>query len=139
MLKKKGARFNLVISDCCNNGPDDRASISCDIPRTRSSSLGWSLENCKALFMSEKPTSIIMTAAQKGEESTGNGMYGGFFTNQFRTNLISYFGPFHQFPTWNAILVEAQKSTIEQAENSRCSEANQTVKTFKQHPVYRIQ
>ena len=139
IIKKKGARFNMVFSDCCNNNPDDRATISCDIPRTRSSGLGWSQENCKALFMNEKPMSILMTAAQRGEQSTGNGSYGGFFTNQFRSYLINYFGPFHQFPTWDTILSEATKTTTEQAENSRCSQKNEGLKTYKQHPVYRIQ
>ncbi len=139
LIKRKGARFNLVLSDCCNNKPDDKESISCDIPRTRSSTLGWSLENCKSLFMNDKPMSILATAAQKGEQSTGNMAYGGFFTSQFRSNLVTYFGPFHQFPTWDAVLAEAQKTTTEQAENSRCSQANQTVKVYKQHPVYRIQ
>lgn len=138
-IKNKGARFNLVFSDCCNNGPDDRASITCDVPRTRNSALGWSLENCKALFLNPKPMSILMTAAQKGEMSTGNLTFGGFFTNQFRTNLTTYFGPFHQFPTWNTILEESKKTTTDQAENSRCSTSGQPTKTYKQHPVYKIQ
>ncbi|MEJ7611871.1 MAG: caspase family protein [Ferruginibacter sp.] len=138
-IKRKGARLNLVFSDCCNNAPDDRASLSCDIPQTRSSGLGWSLENCKNLFMNDKPMSILMTAAQKGEQSTGNASYGGFFTNQFRSNLITHFGPFHQYPTWDVILGQSKKNTTEQAENSRCSESNTPLRTYKQHPVYRIQ
>ncbi|MGG9962837.1 caspase family protein [Ferruginibacter sp. SUN106] len=137
-IKKKGARFNLVFSDCCNNNPDDKASVSCDIPRTRSSSLGWSLDNCKTLFMNEKPMSILMTAATKGELSNGNASYGGFFTNQFRTELVNYFGPFHQNVTWDAILEEAKKQTTEKAEKTRCSDSGQPVKTYKQHPVYKI-
>ena len=139
MITKKGARFNLVFSDCCNSNPDDKASISCDIPRTRSSSLGWNLDNCKALFMNDKPMSILMTAATKGEVSNGNAAYGGFFTNQFRTELINYFGPFHQNVSWNTLLEDAKKQTIEKAENTRCSDSGQPVKTYKQHPVYKIQ
>ncbi len=138
-IRNKGARLNLVFSDCCNNGPDDRASITCDVPRTRNSALGWNLENCKSLFMNSKPMSILMTAAQKGEMSTGNLTFGGFFTNQFRTNLTTYFGPFHQFPTWSTILEESKKTTTDQAENSRCSTSGEPTKTYKQHPVYRIQ
>ena len=138
-IKNKGARLNLIFSDCCNNGPQDRASITCDVPRTRNSTIGWSLENCKSLFMNPKPMSILMTAAQKGEMSTGNLTFGGFFTNQFRTNLTTYFGPFHQFPTWNTILEESKKTTTDQAENSRCSASGEPTKTYKQHPVYRIQ
>ena len=138
-LRSKGARFNLVLSDCCNNGPNDRASITCDVPKTRNSTIGWSLENCKALFMNSKPMSILMTAAQKGEMSVGNLTFGGFFTSQLRTNLTTYFGPFHQFPTWNTILEESKKTTTDQAENSQCSATGETTKTYKQHPVYRIQ
>ena len=138
-IKNKGARLNLIFSDCCNNGPQDRASITCDVPRTRNSTIGWSLENCKSLFMNPKPMSILMTAAQKGEMSTGNLTFGGFFTNQFRTNLTTYFGPFHQFPTWKTILEESKKSTTDQAENSRCSTSGEPTKTYKQNPVYRIQ
>lgn len=138
-IKAKGARFNLVLSDCCNNRPDDRAILSCDVPRTRSTTLGWSLENCKALFMNEKPISILATAAQRGEQSTGNISYGGFYTHNFRTNLISYFKPLHIYPTWPMLLQEAEKSTVEQAENSRCSQRGEGLKTYKQHPIYRIQ
>lgn len=139
IIKNKGARLNLVFSDCCNNAPDDRATITCDVPRTRNSALGWNLENCKALFMNSKPMSILMTAAQKGEMSTGNLTFGGFFTSQFRTKLTTYFGPFHQFPTWSTILEESKKETTSLAENSRCSTSGEQLKTYKQHPVFRIQ
>ncbi len=140
LIKRKGARFNLVISDCCNNGEDDRNEISCDVPQTRSSAIGWSLENCKALFMSDKPMSILTTAAQKGELSSGNLADGGYFTNQFRTNLTSYFKPFYKFPTWNLVLDDARKTTIETASNGGCGRSiNGQQKTLKQHPVWRIQ
>lgn len=138
-IRNKGARFNLVFSDCCNNGTNDRASITCDVPKTRNSTIGWSLENCKSLFMNSKPMSILMTAAQKGEMSVGNLTFGGFFTNQLRSNLTTYFGPFHQFPSWNNILEESKKTTTDQAENSQCSTSGEPTKTYKQHPVYRIQ
>ncbi len=139
LIKRKGARFNLVLSDCCNNRPDDRAILSCDVPRTRATTLGWNLENCKALFMNPAPMSILATAAQRGEQSTGNTSYGGFYTSQFRSNLISYFKPLHIYPTWPMLLQEAGNSTIEQAENSRCSQRGEGLKTYKQHPVFRIQ
>lgn len=138
VLKNKGARFNLVLSDCCNNRPDDRASLSCDVPRPRNSTLGWSMENCKALFMNERRMSVLATSAQRGELATGNLAYGGYFTHQFRTNLISNFKPLHLYPTWDHVLKDAQASTIKHAEHSRCSESGQPLKTYKQHPVFRI-
>ena len=137
-IQAKGARFNLVYSDCCNNSTEDRVTLTCDVPRTRNSPLGWNLENCKRLFMDEKPMSILMTAAQRGEQSTGNGTFGGFFTNQFRTNLISYMGFMHFYPNWKTLLEESTKETTVQAENTRCSEGGEALKTYKQHPVFRI-
>ena len=139
IIKKKGARFNLVISDCCNNSLDDNPNITCDIPQTRTSELGWSIENCKTLFMNPKPTSILVTAAQKGEMSSGNGIVGGYFSNEFRSNLITYFKPLHNYPTWAGVLSEVKTSTIEKADNARCSKPGETLKTFNQHPVYVMQ
>ena len=136
IVKRKGARLNLVISDCCNNSLDDNPNITCDIPKTRTSELGWSLENCKTLFMNPTPTSIIMTAAQKGEMSSGNGIVGGYFTNEFRSNLISYFKPLHNYPTWAGVLGEVKTSTVDKADNARCSGSGEPLKTYKQHPVY---
>lgn len=139
IIKKKGARLNLVISDCCNNSPEDNPNITCDIPQTRTSELSWSIENCKTLFMNPKPTSILVTAAQKGEMSSGNGIVGGYFTNEFRSNLITNFKPLHNYPTWSAVLGEVKKSTIEKADNARCSKSGEVLKTFNQHPVYVVQ
>ena len=139
IIKRKGARLNLVISDCCNNSLDDNPIITCDIPKTRSSELGWSLENCKTLFMNATPTSILITAAQKGEMSSGNGIVGGYFTNEFRSNLITYFKPLHHYPTWIGVLGEVKTSTIEKADNARCSKSGEELKTYKQHPVYVVQ
>jgi len=139
IIKNKGARFNLVISDCCNNNLDDNPNLTCDIPKTRSSELGWSLENCKTLFMNPKPTSIIITAAQKGQMSSGNGIVGGYFTNEFRSNLITFFKPLHHYPTWDGVLKEVKTSTIEKADNARCSASGEPEKTYKQYPVFRVQ
>lgn len=139
IIKRKGARLNLVISDCCNNSIDDNPNITCDVPQTRTSELGWSIENCKTLFMNPKPISILVTAAQKGEMSSGNGIVGGYFSNEFRSNLITYFKPLHNYPTWAGVLSEVKTSTIEKADNARCSKPGETLKTFNQHPVYVVQ
>jgi len=138
-IKMKGARFNLVISDCCNTDANAKTQVSGDLVTKRSSGLGWNLGNCKALFLNEKPMSILMTAATKGEESAGNIVYGGFFTHHFRTALTDYFGPFHQNVTWDVILNEAKKQTIERANGTRCSKPGEPEKRCNQHPFYRIQ
>ncbi len=49
-IRAKGARLNLVFSDCCNSDPSQSSIITSDVAGTRSSSIGWNINNCKALF-----------------------------------------------------------------------------------------
>ncbi|NJO25768.1 MAG: hypothetical protein HC867_08410, partial [Bacteroidia bacterium] len=65
-IKMKGARMNLVISDCCNADPSQSNIAISDGASTRTSSVGWNIGNCWSLFMNNKPGSILVTAAQKG-------------------------------------------------------------------------
>ncbi|MBC7934333.1 MAG: caspase family protein [Rhizobacter sp.] len=139
IIKQKGARFNLVYSDCCNNSPGDNPTLTCDAPKMRNSGLGWSLENCKSLFLNKERKSVLMTAAQRGQMSAGNGASGGFFTYNFRSSLLNFFGPLHLYPTWKTVFETTRKNTTEQSENSRCSERGEALKTYKQQPVGRIE
>jgi hypothetical protein len=136
-LKSKGARLNLVISDCCNNDPSSGALVSSEGASTRTSSIGWNLENCKALFMAQQPQSVIMTAAQKGELSAGNPSDGGIFTFIFREQLEKSLGPFTRNPTWNNLVVTAKKETLNKAKTTWCNKAQKIV--CVQHPVYKVE
>jgi hypothetical protein len=51
------------------------------------------LKNCRALFMNDKPLSVLMTAASKGELSAGNST-GGIFTFNFREFIGEILWPF---------------------------------------------
>lgn len=135
-LKSKGARLNLVISDCCNNDPTSASMISAQGATTRTSSIGWSMENCQALFMSRKPTSVIMTAARKGELSAGNPANGGIFTFMFREQLEKSLGPFTKNPSWNNLLIQTRTETSKKAFKTWCNDA-ETIRC-KQDPIYKI-
>ncbi len=138
-IKAKGARLNLVISDCCNNDPSQTSNISTDIASTRSSSIGWVMDNCTALFMDSRKQSILMTAASKGELSAGNPNDGGIFTFNFRESLEKFMGPFYKNVTWNGLADIAKKQTITKANHTWCRQADNSRKVCVQNPVFKIE
>jgi len=140
LIKQKGAKVSLVISDCCNTLPETPAAVSGEVALTRSSSLGWSLNNCLKLFLPPAPVAVLMTAAKKGEMSAGNNSYGGFFTFNFRTSLLNYLSPTHEFAgiSWKTLIDEAQTQTVKKATNTLCKNPDGTSGRCVQHPVYKM-
>jgi len=153
-LRAKGARLNLVISDCCNKDPTSGALVSSEGASTRTSSIGWNKENCQALFMSKQPMSIMMTAAQKGELSAGNQFAflcsrqkgelsagnpsdGGIFTFIFREQLEKALGPFTRNPSWNNLVQSAKKETVNKARTTWCNKEKRIV--CVQNPVFKME
>lgn len=124
MIKEKGARFNLVISDCCNTRIEEKTILKEPPPGQRGGvdMSNWNKANIKNLFMVTKPLSILATAASKGERAAGNIRYGGFFSNNFFSSLTSYFNNDKISPLWIQILADAQKQTIWQADHTYCPE-----------------
>ncbi|MBL7745304.1 MAG: caspase family protein [Chitinophagaceae bacterium] len=137
-IKAKGARLNLVFSDCCNADPTQTTLVSSDGASTRSSSIGWSMENCRALFMNPKPLSVLMTAASKGELSAGNST-GGIFTFNFRESLEKFIGPFYFNSSWNTILTAAKSQTISKAKRTWCRQPDNSKKVCVQNPVFKME
>ncbi|HRI22566.1 MAG TPA: caspase family protein, partial [Panacibacter sp.] len=138
-LNAKGARLTLVLSDCCNSDPNATNAEFGDVAATRTSGLKWNLDNCKALFLTQKRTSILMTAASRGELSAGTGNLGGIFTYNFRTSMVNYFvGGTKDDITWDNLLKDAQAQTIKKAENTKCKEENGSTRQCVQHPVYQL-
>jgi hypothetical protein len=138
-IKAKGARLNLIISDCCNADPSQGSVVSANIASTRSSSIGWNMYNCRTLFMNDKPLSVLMTAASKGELSAGNTNTGGIFTFNFRESLENYMGPFFHNVTWQTVLQSSQKHTVTKASNTLCPQPDKSFKVCKQSPLFRIE
>jgi len=137
-IKLKGARLNLVFSDCCNSDPSLSNVTTGDIATTRHSSLGWNVENCRALFMNNKPLSVLMTAASKGELSAGNST-GGIFTFNFRESLEKSFGPFYNNVSWDTLLKTAQIQTINKAKNTLCIQEDNSRKICVQNPAFKVE
>lgn len=138
-IKNKGARMNLVLSDCCNNDPSQTVNISAEAASTRVSSIGWNMDNCRALFMKNNAFSLLMTAASKGELSAGNSADGGFFTFNFSESLEKAMGPFSNNVSWPGLLTSAQKQTIEKAKRSACRQPDNSVRVCVQNPVFSVE
>ena len=131
--------MNLVFSDCCNNDPSQSSNISTDVASTRTSSIGWDMDNCRALFMNPKPMSILMTAAAKGELSAGNTNDGGIFTFNFRETLEKFMGPFSNNVAWNSLVTTAKTQTINKANHTWCKQDDNTRKVCVQNPVFKVE
>ncbi len=137
-IKAKGGRLNLVVSDCCNSDPFKTNNISTDGPTTRTSSIGWNMNNCKALFMNNTPFSLLITAAAKGELSAGNSNKGGIFTFNFRESLEKYLSPFSNNADWTKLVASARMQTIATAKRTGCRQEDNSLRSCVQNPLFRM-
>ncbi len=142
-IRKKGARFNLVFSDCCNNDPDSTNAIGTPIPQSRGAGLDWNVDNCKALFMNPKRESILATAADKWQLASCNNNFGGFFSYFFKSSMETHFSVFKKDVSWETILNEATKQTVFKANHTYCTKpppgrSYGPENKCRQEPVYTI-
>ncbi len=140
LITNKPGRLNLVISDCCNWHLEMSNMQSANIANPRPSAVGLSLENMKALFMNPNRTSLMITAAQKGEVSAGNAVSGGIFSNQFREALQKYMGINYQNISWEQITenVRTQTATVAGYTNCPRPENRAIIGACKQTPIYKM-
>ncbi len=140
MITNKPGRLNLVISDCCNWHLDITNMKSINIATPRPSSVGLSLENMQSLFMNPNRTSLMITAAAKGQVSAGNAISGGIFTSQFRESLQKYMGINYQHITWEQITQNTKTQTETVAGYSLCPKPENANEYNKcnQTPVFKM-
>jgi hypothetical protein len=136
-IKAKKGRFNLVISDCCN---DDIFSVSpkgSKPGKTKASGVEWSEANLRQLFLSQERKSLLITAAQSGQRAACNDTYGSFFTYFFRASLESYCSKLQKPTTWDVVIQNAQKQTTVKASNTYCDKPYIPKNICKQEPDYK--
>ena len=110
-ITAKGARFNLVISDCCNDDIFGTNETIGKQPKKRGSDAPWSDDNIKALFLSRSHTSILATGTSVKQLASGNSTDGGIFSYCFKSNLDTYLSKAKKNVSWNQLLEEAKKQT----------------------------
>lgn len=137
-IKKKGGRFNLVISDCCNNDIFSTNATGVKPGKTRGSGIEWSEDNVRTLFLNKNPMSILMTAASSGQKATSNNAFGGFFSYFVKTAMENYSSKLKNNVTWDLILQDAQKQTSSKARHTYCDKPYIPENICQQNPDYTI-
>ena len=139
IIKKKGARTTLVLSDCCNNDVTSRNIIASKPLKTKSSGIPWSEENIRALFFSKVPVALLATSADSGEKASGNEKLGGFFSYFFKGSMESYCSKLKSNPTWDVVLATAKMQTIHKASKTYCEKPYIPANICKQSPFYTVE
>jgi hypothetical protein len=138
-IKKKGARFNLVLSDCCNTEVTATNAVSPPIPQKRGPGITWSTENCRALFLNPRPMSVLATAADAGQRATSNNKFGGFFSYFFKESVENNFSYFKANVNWTQLLTDVKKQTAFKADHTYCDRPFIPANICVQYPNYKIQ
>lgn len=138
-IKKKGARFNLVMSDCCNDDIQSTNISGTKPGKTRGSGIEWSENNVRALFLDKKPVSILVTAALSGQRAASNKNFGSFFSYFFKTSLEDYVSRSKNNVSWEQLLQDAKRQTVLKANRTYCAEPKIPENVCQQVPLYRIE
>lgn len=84
-IQKKGARLNIVMSDCCNTPIGEEAPVSTGTTLYSRATSNFSLDRLRDLFLNTRG-SILSTASSPGEPSVCD-QSGGFYTIGFIRSL----------------------------------------------------
>ena len=136
-IKKKGARLNLVMSDCCNTEVTASNAIGAPVARKKGLLMTYNLENCRALFFNPKPVSILATAADAGQKASSNNEFGGFFSFYFKSSMENQLSFFKKNVSWESLLQDAKKQTIRKAEHTYCDKPYIPENICEQYPVWK--
>jgi len=137
-VKKKGARFNLVMSDCCNNDIFGTNAVGTKPGKTKGSGIEWSEDNLRTLFLNKTPTSILLTAASNGQKATSNNDFGGFCSYFFKTSMENYCSKLKTNVTWDLILQDTKRQTAFKARHTYCDKPYIPQNICQQDPDYKI-
>ncbi len=141
MIVKKGARLNLLLSDCCNAYVTDSNPMVQEqaIPGKKGGfDLDWNVQNCRDLFLSTTPTTILATAAEPYQLAISNPIFGGFFSTFFRNAVETHLSYAKNNVTWTQIFEQAKAQTERKTNRTWCNDAK-TIKCGRQRPYVNIQ
>jgi hypothetical protein len=137
-IRAKGARMNLVISDCCN---DDIFSVNMKLSKpsgTKNSDIKWSEENVRALFINKTPMSILAAACTETERAASHDEFGSFYTYFLKSSLEGHCSKLKSNVSWDLVLKQAMTQTTIKANGTYCDHPRIPANLCKQHPVYKI-
>ena len=112
---KKGARLNMVFSDCCNTEYKLR-NLPSEVQKKTRGVFTLYTDYCKSLFI-DQSMNILTAAVKKGEQAKSNPKDGSYYTLNYVQTLYKYlapsFNPGDETVTWNTILETTKAGTIE--------------------------
>jgi hypothetical protein len=135
----KGARLNIVFSDCCNTNYKLKNIPVNDLSGTSRGFTNLYPDYCKKLFLDEK-VNILATAVIKGEQAASHPTKGSLYTNYYLQIINSFLSPAYngsiEEVNWKSVIQGTEKKTKETAP----SIYNTTTKSpFKMTPFSKIQ
>lgn len=143
LIKKKGARMNLVMSDCCNWEPNMPLPFVAPDVRARSSDAEWDVDKLKALFLDTNRTNILSAAADKNQLAMSNAVAGSFFFKYFSESLSSEVKKTNRNKTtrlsWVSILNTTQTLTFQKSRKTYCSKPYISQNLCNAKPIYTIE
>lgn len=115
-ISKKGARLNIVLSDCCNSYIGERRPLQSNTLFTRGNN-NFSRQRLAELFFNAKG-SIMSTAASPGEVSWCD-TAGGMFTLSFIQALRKEIGAMNTGTvTWDSVVNNTLKAALQRSSNN---------------------
>lgn len=142
LIKTKGARMSLILSDCCNWDPDMPLPFVAADPQTRSTNIPWDVDKCRALFLHPQRGQIIGVAADKNQLAVSNEVQGSFFFKYFRESLISAISKtYRSFGTgqdWHYIAESTKAQTFRKSKKTYCSKPYIPTNICNQTPKFLI-
>lgn len=113
-IKAKGARLNLVLSDCCNTFIKKRRDEIIDTVDRDRGDKEINVRVAMSLFMKAK-ASMLISAAMKGQKAKGSVSYNGFFTTSFLESLGLGLMSMDTDLQWMNIIEETEGATMKLA------------------------
>jgi len=140
MIRKKGARLNLIIGECCNDTITKTNPMVKEPPlagKKGGFGMNWSTKNCRDLFLNATPTTILAAAASPYQLAISNSEFGGYFSTFFRNALEINLGYAKTNVNWEAIFEQSKQQTETKASRTWCND-EKTVKCNRQRPFTNI-
>lgn len=141
LIKKKGARMNLILGDCCNWNPDVPLPYATKpIPEPRASDVPWDEEKCRQLFLNPVPITIMAAAADKDQLAVSNPTLGSFFLHHFKQMLQTQLSTTNKgYFSWYQVLDDTRSNTYKRSRTTYCSDFRVPQNICRQTPKFQIE
>lgn len=137
-IMKKGARMNLVMSDCCNSDVEVVNAKGSKPGKQKGTGPVYYEDNIRQLFLNKTRMSLLVSATDNGEKAASNDEFGGFFTFFFKNSLETHCSIVKKDVSWDQVLAEANRLTDYKARHTYCDEPEIPSNICNQHVIYKM-